>query len=109
MRQQKEIEKKVITKKGELTDEQVLFLGKFLDSKHGLHIENVYFTESGDYFYNVHRVKNDLYSRLEVEEKFIPELNQTKLARTPKPEHKIVNTIPADKIVDMYLKLKNKK
>jgi hypothetical protein len=101
MRQQKEIaqRKKV---KFQITDDLMITLGKFLDSKDGLHVNKVYFTQEGEYFYNIHIHNGEKYAKIAVEPTWSETKKAYKLSKVPKEEDKIIYEMDSDKIVDKF-------
>lgn len=105
MRQQREASSE--SKKFELTPEIIMELGKFLDSKQGLHINEVYITQEG-YFYNCHEFKKEKYSKVALEPMWNDAVKGYKLTKIGKEEDKVIKTLQASDLVDQYLKLKKK-
>lgn len=101
-----------------LRDEMINQVGELLDSEEGLHIEEVYFTIDGSYYFRKTDWKGDdgkqkSYAYLQLENKQFFNANGQafwKLTRIGKPKLEIVRTYSADELVEKYLKLlKNKK
>lgn len=105
MRQQRE--KSKLKEPFKITDAVIMQLGELLDGPKGLHIDEVYFTSKGWYF-NCTDFKKEKYAYLNFEPVYSEELKAYKFTKFGVEENKVFLTLEASKIVDDYLKLKNK-
>lgn len=118
MREILNVESKSSINPYKLPPETIMEIGEFLDSKTNLHIEVVYFTANGDYYFQVHsfpgkdkKYKGKLYARFEYKNVEIVGnggVSQVKRLAVPIEDYEIVKEYDAETLVKEYIKLKNK-
>jgi hypothetical protein len=111
-------EKRRVLDPHKLSNEVILELGKELDTKELLHVETIYFTASGEAYYNVHiyngndkKEKGKKFARFRKVWHTVEKNGEkeNKFTLEPIPEFEIVKEYEAEYIVNEYIKLSNKK